>query len=327
MSARTTVSRRTFLSAAGAAALSVPLAACGATAASDGGTPGKVRLTYGTISVPKSRGVLEKTLKDQGITVEWVGPFPNHAPSMQAVVGGSADFSFGGSTTPADQAILSGAGLVYVAWGASTPRTTAIVARPGSGISHVSDLVGKGVAVNKAGLGEFLLVAALEKYNVPKERVKFVYMNPPEASAAFGSGQIDAWSIWQGFREIAEVQYGATPIFVDNDELDFTIDFSSYLVRRDYAEKNADVIRAVIKAFKEDYDWQNQHYAESLRIGNTVSNYPGAVIDKMAAKNVQTTLSLMNDDGIAQLQRGADWLAERKILTRKIDIADHSVKL
>ncbi|WP_236791501.1 aliphatic sulfonate ABC transporter substrate-binding protein [Amycolatopsis sp. GM8] len=320
------LSRRAFLSAAGVAGLST-LAACASTNAAGGGTPGKVRLTYGNISVPKSRGVLEKTLKDQGIAVEWVGPFPNHAPSMQAVVGGSADFSFGGSTTPADQAILSGADLVYVAWATTSPRTTAIVARPGSGIAHVSDLAGKTVAVNKAGLGEFLLVAALEKYQVPKDKVKIVYLNPPEASAAFGGGQIDAWAIWQGFREIAEVQYGATPIFVEGDELDFQIDFTSYLVRRDYAERNADTIRAVIKAFTADYDWQNQHYAESLQIGNAVSNYPKAVIDKMAAKNVQTTLAPMNDDGIAQLQRGADWLSERKILSGKIDIAEHSVKL
>lgn len=321
------LSRRSFLSAAGLAGLSTVAAACAANGATGGGTPGKVRLTYGTISVPKSRGVLEKTLKDQGIAVEWVGPFPNHAPSMQAVVGSSADFSFGGSTTPADQAILSGADLVYVAWAASKPRTTAIVARPDRGISRVTDLVGKSVAVNKAGLGEFLLVAALEKYNVPKDQVKVVYMNPPEASAAFGAGQIDAWSIWQGFREIAEVQYGAKAIFVDGDELDFQIDFTSYLVRRDYAERNADTIRAVIRAFQAEYDWQNKNYAESLKIGNAVSNYPQAVLDKMAAENIQTNLQLINDDGISQLQKGADWLSERKILSGKIDIADHAVRL
>ncbi|RSD12006.1 aliphatic sulfonate ABC transporter substrate-binding protein [Amycolatopsis eburnea] len=321
-----TLSRRTFLTAAGLTALAAPLAAC-ATGSAGGATPGKVRLTYSTISVPKSRGVLEKTLKDQGIAVEWVGPFPNHAPTLQAVVGGTADFSFGGSTTPADQAILSGADLVYVAWAASTPRTTAIVAGAHTGIEKVTDLAGKTVAVNKAGLGEFLLVAALEKYNVPRESVKITYLNPPEASAAFGAGKIDAWAIWQGFREIAEVQYGAKPIFVDGDELDFQIDFTSFLVRREYAEQNADTIRKVIAAFQADYEWQNQHYKEALDIGNAVSHYPQAVLDKMAAKNVQTKLALINDDGIAQLQRGADWLTQRKILSGPITIADHAVKL
>jgi hypothetical protein len=48
----------------------------------------------------KERGQLEKNLAKRNIKVEWVGPFPSHAPSLQAVVGGSADFGFGGSTTP-----------------------------------------------------------------------------------------------------------------------------------------------------------------------------------------------------------------------------------
>ncbi|GAB2673899.1 aliphatic sulfonate ABC transporter substrate-binding protein [Saccharopolyspora gloriosae] len=319
------IRRRSMLAAAGLAVLAPSLASCAAGAG--GAEAGTVRLTHGPISVPKIRGTLAQALRQQGITAEWVGPFANHAPSMQAVVGGSADFSFGGSTTPADQAILSGADLVYVAWATAEPRTSAVLARAGSGIRAVPDLAGRTVAVNKAGLGEFLLVAALEKHGVPRKSVNVVYMNPPEASAAFGSGQIDAWSIWQGFREIAEVEYGATPIFVEGDELDFQIDFTSFLVRRDYAEQHADAVRAVIRAYQAEYEWQNAHYAESLRIGNAVSHYPDAVLDRMARHDVQTRLSFIDDDGVAQLQRGADWLSDRDILSGSIDIAEHSVRL
>ena len=43
------------------------------------------------------RGEFEKLLAKDGIKVEWLGPFPNHAPTLQAVTGGSADFSFGSS--------------------------------------------------------------------------------------------------------------------------------------------------------------------------------------------------------------------------------------
>jgi len=243
------------------------------------------------------------------------------------VATGTADFSFGGSSTPADQAILSGADLVYVAWAVSEPRTTAILARPGSGIEKVADLAGRTVAVNKAGLGEFLLVAALEKYKVPREQVKVLYMNPPEASAAFASGKIDAWSIWQGFREIAEVNYGAKPIFIEGEELDRQIDFRTYLVRREYAEKHPDLIRKVIKAYQADTEWQNANYRKAIELGNAVSKYPPAVIDKIVSHAVKEKLSFIDDEGIRQLQYGADWLTERGILTGKINIADHAVKL
>jgi sulfonate transport system substrate-binding protein len=316
-------SRRKLLGAA----LALPvLAACGDKAASASGRK-KVRLTYGAISVPKTRGVFEQTLKGQGIDVEWVGPFPNHAPTLQAVATNTADFSFGGSSTPADQALLSGNKLKFVAWSSSTPRTSSILALPKSGITSVKDLAGKNVAVNKAGLGEFLLVAALEKYNVPRDSVTFTYLNPPDAAPAFGSGKVDAWSIWSGPLELAEVQYGAKRIFTDGDELPKQIDFGTYLVREDYAEKEADTIRKVIAAYKAEQDWANANAAEAQKIGNAVSKYPQAVVDKLVSENVQVTWSLINDDGIAQLQAGADWLTDHKVLSGKINIADHAVKL
>jgi sulfonate transport system substrate-binding protein len=312
---------------AGAAGLALPaLAACGGDAAEAGGRK-KVRLTYGVISVPKTRGVFEKTLKDQGIDVEWIGPFPNHAPTLQAVATGTADFSFGGSSTPADQAILSGNKLVYVGWSTSTPRLTSILALPNSGIDTVADLAGKTVAVNKAGLGEFLLVAALEKYNVPRESVTFTYLNPPDAAPAFGAGKVDAWAIWSGPLELAEVQYGAKRIFTDGKELPKQLDFGTYLVTEEYAKKEPDTIRKVIAAYKAEQDWANANAAEAQKIGNAVSKYPQAVVDKLVEENVQITWSLINDDGIAQLQAGADWLTDHKILSGKINIADHAVKL
>ena len=318
-----TLSRRNLLGAA----LSLPvLAACGSTAAEAGGRK-KVRLTYGVISVPKTRGVFERTLAEQGIDVEWIGPFPNHAPTLQAVATGTADFSFGGSSTPADQALLSGNKLTYVAWATTRPRLSSILALPNSGITSVKDLAGRKVAVNKAGLGEFLLVAALEKYGVPRESVTFTYLNPPDAAPAFGSGKVDAWGIWSGPMELAEVKYGARRIFTDGEELDRQIDFSTYLVREDYARKEADTIRKVIAAYKAEADWVNAHQAEAQKIGNAVSKYPDAVVEKIVAGNVQTTWSLINDDGIAQLQAGADWLSERKVLSDKIKIADHAVRL
>jgi sulfonate transport system substrate-binding protein len=222
---------------------------------------------------------------------------------------------------------LSGNKLKYVAWATAKPRLSSILALPNSGITKVADLAGKNVAVNKAGLGEFLLVAALEKYNVPRDSVTFTYLNPPDAAPAFGSGKVDAWGIWSGPMELAEVQYGAKRIFTDGDELDKQIDFSTYLVREDYAKKEADTIRKVIAAYKAEADWVNANQAEAQKIGNAVSKYPDAVVQKIVAGNVQTTWSLITDDGIAQLQAGADWLSERKVLSGKINIADHAVKL
>jgi sulfonate transport system substrate-binding protein len=136
------LSRRNFLaslaaSAVAAPALFSPLAA--------GRKTDTLRLSWGFANltfIAKERGELEKTLARDGIKVEWIGPFPNHAPTLQAVTGGSADLSFGGSTTPALAAIIAGSPLLFTQFFTYKPRTTAIIARDGSGVDKVEDLAG-----------------------------------------------------------------------------------------------------------------------------------------------------------------------------------------
>lgn len=323
------LTRRSLLEGAAAAGLATAAGACHRSSASLAGTGGRktVRLTYGITSLAKTRGVFDASLRDQGIDTEWIGPFPNHAPTLQAVATGSADFSFGGSSTPADQAILSGARLKFVSWSRTTPKTTSIIVMPSSKIQSVHDLAGKTVAVNKAGVAEFLLVAALEKYRVPRDAVTMSYLNPPDAAPAFASGEVDAWAIWSGPLEYAEVRYGARRIFEHGKELDKDIDYGTYLVREEYARDEADTIRKVIRAYQAELAWSNEHRAEAWSISNQVTKYPAAVVDKIVSEKVQTQLSFIDDEGIASLQEGADWLSDHKVISGSLRIADHVVRL
>jgi sulfonate transport system substrate-binding protein len=149
--------RRQLLQAAlGSAALGASGLPLLARAAGKSRNTDTVRLAWGKGGLPgiaRTRGEFEKTLARDGIKVQWIGPFPNHAPSLQAVTGGSADFGFGGSTTPALAAMIAGSPLVFTQFAVVEPRSTAIIAKDGSGINKVADLVGKTVAVNRSGLG------------------------------------------------------------------------------------------------------------------------------------------------------------------------------
>jgi sulfonate transport system substrate-binding protein len=167
----------------------------------------------------------------------------------------------------------------------------------------------------------------LEKYAVPRDKVNVVYMNPPDAAPAFAAGKVDAWAIWTGPLEMAEVQYGAQRIFEEGKELDQAVDFGTFLVREDYARNDPDTIRAVILAQQAEVEWANQHRAEAQAIGYRVSKYPPAVIEKLNQQVLTSKLSLMNAEGEANLQRGVDWLVERKVLSGKLSVAEHSVRL
>ncbi len=286
-----------------------------------------VRLTWGLGGLPliaKERGELAKSLAQDNIRVEWVGPFPNHAPTIQAVVGGSADFSFGGSTTPALAAILAGSPLVFSLFAVVEPRTTAIIAKDSSGINSVADLAGKSVAVNRSGLGEFLLVAALEKNHVDRKTVRFVYLNPPEAAPAFGSGQVDAWAMWSPGVDIARSQYQAHDLFLEGRDLDFQIDFNSWLVREDFAVRNRDLVAAVNAAYTAEAAWASDHPREAETIAQAQGHYDDKIRDTFIAQHRRYHIIRADDQAfLADLQRAADWLSARKVLPAQVHIADH----
>ena len=287
----------------------------------------KVRLTWGFGGlnlIAKERGEFEKILAKDNIKVEWLGPFPNHAPTMQAVTGGSADFSFGGSTTPALAAIIAGSPLVFTQFVVYEPRTTAIIAKDDSGINKIEDLVGKSVAVNRSGLGEFLLVAALEKHKVDRSAVKFVYLNPPDAAPALASGKVDAWSMWSPGVDIARLDYKAHDLFLEGRDLDFQIDFTSYLTTRQFAADNPALIRAVNAAFAAEVQWIAENTRESEYIAQKKAGYSDAIRDQFVALNRSYRLYPVSDKAFLEgLQKAADWLVARKVLPEPVTVSDH----
>ena len=325
------LSRRAFIAASTAATGAVAL----------GLRPGEalarntdtVRLTFGPsgglTQIAKDRGVFEKTLNAEGLKVEWVGPFPNHAPTLQAVTGGSADFSFGGSTTPALAAISAGSPLVFTQFLIYRPRTTAIIAKDGSGIETVKDLVGKSVAVNRSGLGEFLLVAALEKNRIDRSQVRFVYLNPPDAAPALASGKVDAWSMWSPGVDIARHEYKAHDVLFEERDLDFQIDFTTWLTSRKFAAENADIVRLVNAGFKAETDWASANPEESEKIAQgTPPRYGDAVRERFLTLKRRYEIYPVTDEAfVSRLQEAADWLVERKVLPEKVVIPDLLAKV
>ncbi|MGM4926579.1 NrtA/SsuA/CpmA family ABC transporter substrate-binding protein [Tardiphaga sp. 804_B3_N1_9] len=330
-----TSSRRDFLSLAMAgvsAYAGIHLASHDdAIAQSTGRKTDKVRLTWGyhgLTLIAKERGEFEKALAQHDIKVEWLGPFPNHAPTLQAVTGDSADFGFGGSTTPALAAIIAGSPLVFTQFVLYEPRTTAIIAKDDSGINKVEDLVGKSVAVNRSGLGEFLLIAALEKHKVDRSKVKFVYLNPPDAAPALASGKVDAWSMWSPGVDIARLDYKAHDVFLEGRDLPFQIDFSSYVTSRKFAKDNPAIVRALNAAYEKEAQWVNKNTTDAEHLIQKVAKYDDRIRDQFIERKRNYTLIPVSDKKfVGELQTAANWLTERKVLPESVTISDHLASL
>ena len=66
-----------------------------------------------------------------------------------------------------------------------------------SGIQNPQDLIGKTVAVPFVSTAHYSLLSALKHWNISDSQVKIINLRPPEISAAWERGDIDAAYVWE----------------------------------------------------------------------------------------------------------------------------------
>lgn len=292
-----------------------PAAAPGGGAAS----PQRIRIAYlkwGLLPAVKSRGALERALATDGVSVEWVGPFPNFSPLLEAINAGSAELSAGG-----DIPALSGlAGQVPVCFlGVRPPQVQAeaILVRKNSPISGVADLVGKKVAVNRGGWGEDMLLRALDNGGVPRDRVERVYLAPGDALPAFAQGQVDAWAVWDPYVAIAEVEHEARRIASG----DVSPHYGVYVVRSDFLKAHGATVDKVLTVLRGEGEWATSNPKEMAGILGKELNLSGPISQRMAEHLPGETIVSLAPNILADLQNAANWLHEGGAIPRKVDVA------
>jgi sulfonate transport system substrate-binding protein len=197
----------------------------------------------------KSRGWLEKKLTPLGYDVSWA-EFPSGPPLLEALGAGAVNLGFTGETPPIfSQA--SGTPVVYVGNTPGQPHSEAILVPASSSITSVAGLKGKRVAVAKGSNAHYLLVASVLKAGLKFSDITTIYLQPADARAAFQSGDVDAWSIWDPF--FASAQANGAKIIAD--AAGTVPNHSFYLSRRDFATQHAQALNAAIDAVKQIESW------------------------------------------------------------------------
>jgi sulfonate transport system substrate-binding protein len=138
--------------------------------------------------------------------VEWA-EFPATAPALEALAAGAIDLRLS-AAAPLIFALAGGAEVKAVATLRLVgPRESVAILVPADSSIHVlADLRGKRVGTNKGSVGHHLLLAALQRANIPFDQVTIRFLLPAEAKAALEGGSVDAWSTWDPYVSIAEVQ-------------------------------------------------------------------------------------------------------------------------
>ena len=271
---------------------------------------------YGTLTLLKGRGTLEKRLAEQGVGVKWT-EFPAGPVLLEGLNVGSIDFGTVGEAPPIF-AQAAGANLVYVGNEPASPASEAIVVPKGSGLRTLADLKGKKIALNKGSNVHYLLLKALEKAGVAYADIQPVFLPPADARAAFERGSVDAWAIWDPFLAAAEKQLGAR-VLADGKGL--VANYQFYLASRSYAEKNPEILRIVLDEVAKVDDWGRNNPEEVATILSAQTGL-GKDVVALAASRYAYGVKPVSVDVIASQQRVADAFSSLKLIPKPILVKD-----
>lgn len=280
---------------------------------------GEVRIgyqKYGTLTLLKGRGTLEKRLAEQGVGVKWT-EFPAGPVLLEGLNVGSIDFGTVGEAPPIF-AQAAGANLVYVGNEPPSPASEAIVVPKGSSLRTLADLKGKKIALNKGSNVHYLLLKALEKAGVAYADIQPVFLPPADARAAFERGSVDAWAIWDPFLAAAEKQIGAR-VLADGKSL--VANYQFYLASRSYAEKNPEILRIVLDEVAKVDDWGRSNPDEVATILSAQTGLSKEVV-ALAASRYAYGVKPVSVDVIAAQQKVADAFSSLKLIPKPIVVKD-----
>jgi sulfonate transport system substrate-binding protein len=186
-----------------------------------------------------------------------------------------------------------------------------------SPITSVADLKGKMVALNKGSNVHYLLVKLLEQAGVKYSDIQPVFLAPADARAAFETGAVDAWVIWDPYQASAEVTIKARTLAdgtgaVENNQF--------YLASKSFTDTNPQLVDTVLAAVNDVDRWaegNSSAVAQQLSAGIGI---PAPVLE-VALKRQTYGVKPLDEHTIAQQQKIADTFYALGLIPKPITVS------
>ena len=269
----------------------------------------------------KTQGTLEKRLAPLNATVKWV-EFPAGPQLLEGLNLGAVDVGFVGEAPPIF-AQAAGAKFAYIGYDPAAPEAEAILVPRNSVIKSVAELKGKKIALNKGSNVHYLLVRLLEKNGLKPSDVQPVYLPPADARAAFESGHVDAWVIWDPFAAAAEKAIAARVLA---DGKGVVNNYQYYLGERGFVAKNPKVIQALFDDSVAQGAWLKANLKKAAALIAPLQNLPVDVVE-LSLQRYQFNVRPVPDSVIAEQQKLADTFFDLKLIPKAIAVRDAAFKV
>ncbi|MBW4579027.1 MAG: aliphatic sulfonate ABC transporter substrate-binding protein [Tildeniella nuda ZEHNDER 1965/U140] len=266
------------------------------------------------LAVLEKQGTLEKALEPLGYTVQWL-EFAAGPQQLEAIKVGALDIAQTAESPPVF-AQASGTDLVYLATMPRNGKPVALLIANDSSAKSIKDLKGKKIAFQKASIGHYLLVKALEKEGLKLSDVQSVFLPPADASSAFSQGKVDGWFIWDPFITRTE-QAKLGRVLLDGETLRDTSNF--YSSNRQFAKDNPEALKVFFQELEKAEAWTRDHKAEVSHLLAPVTQLKPEVLDIMHDK-YEYGLRSITPAIISKQQEVADLWYDLKLVPVKVDV-------
>ncbi|KPH98006.1 aliphatic sulfonates family ABC transporter, periplasmic ligand-binding protein [Actinobacteria bacterium OK074] len=310
------------------AALLLPLAlllsACGgsSSASTSTDTDGSGSLT---LNVGDQKGGSEAILQAAGelknldYKIKW-STFTSGPPLLEAVNAKAVDIGGVGNTPPVFAAGANSKISVVAAWHGTTAGDAILVPK-GSSLKKTSDLKGRSVAVAQGSSAHYQLVASLKAAGLSISDIKVKYLQPADALAAFTSGGVDAWAVWDPYTsQVLTAKQGT--VLTDGtgvtNGLTFQVASPSALADK----KKAAAIKDYLDRLRRAQDWVYAHPAAWAKVWSKDTGLPyEAALASVKRTNASRVPVAIDKALIASEQQMADTFTSLKLIPAKVDFS------
>ncbi|WP_328935170.1 MULTISPECIES: ABC transporter substrate-binding protein [unclassified Streptomyces] len=317
--------RRPLVPAALLLPLALLLAACGGNSAAETstGTDGKGSLT---LNVGDQKGGSEAVLRAAGelknldYKIKW-STFTSGPPLLEAVNAKAVDIGGVGNTPPVFAAGADSKIKVVAAWHGTSDGDAVLVPKD-SKLSRPQQLKGKSIAVAQGSSAHFQLVASLKAAGLSLGDVKVKYLQPADALAAFTSGKVDAWAVWDPYTsQVLQSKQGR--ILTSGEGVTNGLSFQVAAPGALADKKKAAAIKDYLDRLRRAQTWVFTHQEDWAKVWAKDTGLPYEVALASVKRTNSTRVSVAVDKPlIASEQQIADTFTQLKLIPRKVDFAD-----
>ncbi|AWI58283.1 aliphatic sulfonate ABC transporter substrate-binding protein [Sinorhizobium fredii] len=273
----------------------------------------------GVLALAKRTGALEKRLGERGLTVSWA-EFTSGPPLLEALGAGSLDFGPTGDVPPLF-AQTAGANLLYVGSYKGTASGSAILVPRDSPIAALADLKGKKIAFKRGSSAHNFTVKALRKAGLTTDDIEAADLAPPDAAAAFKTGGIDAWTIWDPYFAVAEADPQTRVLTTAEGIVD---SWSFFFGNGDFTAAQPEVITDVLDELAKVGAWAQANLEETVPALSEITGIPVEVTRTILTRKGAdlSKVATLSDDALTYQQALADEFHGLGILPKALTIAD-----